>query len=132
MLFSLSKKPVTVKIRMTRERIRYRIKVSFHVILSEREGSSHLGREGFFVTALLRMTYKERFCCNHACFARILTSIATRALPYLCTPTVASCSASGTFLQSASVPKRVFRHAEPSESRRLFDLFEKLRQYFLL
>ena len=41
----------------------------------------------FFVTSFLRMTYKERFCCNSACFARVLTSIATRALPYLCTPT---------------------------------------------
>ena len=52
----------------------------------------------FFVTAFLRMTYKERFCCNPACSARILTSVTTRALPYLCTPTGASCSASGAFL----------------------------------
>ena len=61
--FRLSKKPVTVKIRMTREGIRYRIKVSFHVILSVSEGSSHFGSEekGFFVTSFLRMTYKERF-----------------------------------------------------------------------
>ena len=34
------KKPVTVKIRMTGEGIRYRTKVTFHVILSDSEGSS--------------------------------------------------------------------------------------------
>ena len=45
-LLRLSKKPVTVKIGITRAYLhRYRIKVSFYVILSKREGSSHFGRE---------------------------------------------------------------------------------------
>ena len=47
-----------------------------------------------------------------ACFARILTYCATHALPYPCTPTGVSCLSSELFLQSASVSKRVFRHAE--------------------
>ena len=45
----------------------------------------------FFVTSFLRMTYKERFCRNPACSAGILTSVATRALPFLCALASAFC-----------------------------------------
>ena len=82
----------------------------------------------FFVTSFLRMTYKELFCCNHACFARILTSNATRALPYLCTPTGASCSASGTFLAVCQRAETVFDTLRP----RMGDLSPHARFFLFL
>ena len=82
----------------------------------------------FFVTSFLRMTYKERFCCDSACSARILTSIATRALPYPCTPIGAGCSASGSFLTVCQRAEMFFRHAENAVGSLPTAFFSKIRR----